>query len=466
MYDLLPEYIEKLELIAGNIQESNELQLYLEEEEETYYNQLKELYEPHINLVYEEVAANYPLQLIQLETILLNPLFEGLYLPRILGYSVLRGAINQNYKYVRPQDHFQTILETICNSANFDILKKRIGQTIQIGFALSSDIWVTNLLAKVTNKRVRNYLQGLKSDRLRVLKERQTAYARYERQFRNENFLSVTFPDTAAELTIEYTGLFRFLMYRIGHQENNASLYEPIDNFLAQEALIGTREHLQLAIIYGAFYADMPDASRKALATHFNAARKALPEADETVLEFLLELHANPDIALDPAADLRLAALVDRKIKDQLSAYYDLVETIHNGGYTNESTQEAIRAAYLNHEGLSNFNEGVRRTIFHYFARFVDNLEEEEYPEFFEITKLFAVYMGLFDNQKFNQDLKDLSMRYVRKLLKRYTDKRGKDYQDIKKFVSATFLDFNFLTEKEIVNLFKTRRKKRKPTEA
>ena len=71
----------------------------------------------------------------------------------------------------------------------------------------------------------------------------------------------------------------------------------------------------------------------------------------------------------------------------------------------------------------------------------------------------------MFANQQFNHDVKDLSMRYINRLLKRYTDKRGKDYQDIKKFVSTTFLDLKFLTEKEITEMFKTRRK-RKPTEA
>jgi hypothetical protein len=70
--------------------------------------------------------------------------------------------------------------------------------------------------------------------------------------------------------------------------------------------------------------------------------------------------------------------------------------------------------------------------------------------------------MEIFANQQFNQHIKDLSMRYVRRLLKHYTDKRGKDYQDIKKFVSTTFQDLNFLKEKEVVELFKTRRKKRK----
>jgi hypothetical protein len=71
--------------------------------------------------------------------------------------------------------------------------------------------------------------------------------------------------------------------------------------------------------------------------------------------------------------------------------------------------------------------------------------------------------MNIFGNQKFNQHIKDLSMTYVKKLLKKYVDKRGKDYQDIKKFVSTTFVDLAFLKEKEVVELFKSRRKKKKP---
>lgn len=461
MYELMPTYLERLETIAGEIQASEVLQQYLEEEEEEYFNTLKETFEPHINLVYQDVAAHHPLQLIHLERILLDTAFEGLFLPRILGFSVLRGTVDQRYKYTRPQHHFQDILLAICNSANFDILKKRIGQTIQIGFALSSDIWVTNLINAIDNRRVRHYLQGLKSDRLRVVEERQRDYARYNRQFLNENFLSVVFPDTPSELTIEYPSLERFLLYRINTQEDNNSLLEPLDAFVSNEALIGTKEHLKVSTLYGAFF-NLPDDSEVTLSEAIEKMRAELPDADEVQLEFLLYLHAHKDIKLTPEADLSLAAFYDRQSKDQLSEYFTIIEKIHTEGYTNESTQEAIREVYLNHEGLSAFNEGIRRTIYQYFATLVKNLEVTDYTSYFEVTKLFAVYMGLFGNQQFNQHLKELSMAYVRKLLKVYTDKRGKDYQDIKKFVSATFLDFGFLTEKEIVNLFKTRRKRKK----
>ncbi|MEZ4984877.1 MAG: hypothetical protein R2795_07545 [Saprospiraceae bacterium] len=464
MYELLPEFLERLETIAGEIQESEELHHYLEEEEESFYNTLKDTFEPVINDLYADVAARYPLQLIHLEQILLDPAFEGLFLPRILGYSVLRGTIDAEYKYTRPQHHFQDILLTICNSANFDLLKKRIGQTIQVGFALSSDIWVTNLVNAIENKRIRHYLTGLKSDRLRNISERKRDYARYERQFQHENFLSILFPETAAELTIEFPGVLRFLLYRLNEQPDNASLIAPLDAFVSNEALIGTKEHLCISAVYAGFM-EAPEASRKNLSKVLTTARGQLHEADEKLLNFLLALDENPNAKMSPEADLRMASLFDRKQKDQLSDYFAVLESIHQDGYTNETAQEVVRKAYLSHEGLSPFNEGIRRTIFRYFSTFVNNLELSDYPAFFDITKLFSLYMSLFGNQQFNQRLKDLSMEYVHKLLARYTDKRGRDYQDVKKFVSTTFVEFNFLDEKDITNLFKTRRKRKSSEE-
>ena len=95
----------------------------------------------------------------------------------------------------------------------------------------------------------------------------------------------------------------------------------------------------------------------------------------------------------------------------------------------------------------------------------MNNLDVTEYTEMFELSKTFPAYMKIFSNEQFNQDVKGLCMKYIKKLLKQYTDKRGKDYQDIKQFVQATFEELKFLKKKEIVELFKTRRKK-KPASA
>ena len=89
--------------------------------------------------------------------------------------------------------------------------------------------------------------------------------------------------------------------------------------------------------------------------------------------------------------------------------------------------------------------------------------EKEETSEGETRNLAIPVYMEIFSNQQFNQNIKDLSLIYVRKLLRFHTDKRGKDYQDIKKFVSATFIDLGFLNSKQAVELFKTKRKKKVP---
>ena len=460
MFELDQKYMDVLESLAGEIQESEELQKYLEDEEDEDYLRLKELYEPRIAMLFNEVAANDPLQLISFEKVLLDPAFEGLSLPKILGYSVLRGEVNEAVKYTRPQNHFKEVLLAICESANFDILRKRIGQSIQIGFALSSDIWITNLINSITNKRVRYFLQGQKLDRYRPPAARLEGLRRYKRQFRNDNFQSAEFPSKASELKILHSPLKHFLFYRVMLKANNSSIIPHLNSFVANPDFKGTKEHMEISVIYAAFFKRSED-DEKILFENLNEVRKSYPRFEEEFLDFMLELHYSDDINMTPEADQRLSSMLDKSIKDDLTKYFELTDLIHTKGYNQDEVQEACKVFYSQHEGLSTINECLRQTIFSYFSRFISNLEETAYADFFEITKLFPVYMEIFSNQKFNQNLKDLSMVYVRRLLKKFTDKRGKDYQDIKKFVSTTFVDFRFLKEKEVVELFKTRRKKR-----
>lgn len=465
MYELEKEYIEQLESLASEIQAADELNKYLEEEEEEYYNQLKDLFEPRIALLYNKVAADNPLQLIPLELLLLEPIFEGLFLPKVLGYSVLRGEINEKVKYVRPQEHFKEVLLAICNSTNFDILKKRIGQSIQVGFALSSDIWVTNLINIIENKRIRYYLQSQKLDRFRRPNDRLIGVNRYKRQFVNDNFQTTEFPDSRSGLKVLYSSLKNFLLYRVRINANNSSIIEPLKTFLENKEFHGLNEHIHLMVIYGMFF-ELTDLQQADLAGVFNDLREETEAFDQVVLEFLLDLFYKENIEVMPESDLRMGVIVDRDIEDKLSPYYNIIDEVHNKGFNTEEVQEAVKVYYHQNMGQSTVNECLRQVIFHYFKRYITNLGVGEYNSFFEITKLFPVYMGIFANQKFNQGIKEVCMKYVKKLLKRYTDKRGKDYQDIKKFVSRTFKDFEFLKDKEIVELFKTRRKKKPAPEA
>ncbi len=461
---LSENYYDRLNELAATIQESPLLAQYLEEEDDELYNEFRGVFEPQMAELHNQVAAEAPLQLAALERYMLDPAFEGLYLPRILGFAVLRGEVNNQFRYLRPNDHFKEVLLAIANSVHFDQLKKRIGQTIQVGFALSSDIWITNLLAQVENKKVRNFFLQQKNDRFRDHHEREQLYERYARQFRNELYFSAEFPETLGEMKANFSALRLFLLKRFAVGSDNSSLKDKIVAFLDNSEFYGTPEYLEMLSIYGLFMERTAD-EQKSFSTHFERERRAFPGFDKQFLRFLAELQGS-EVQIGSREDERMSRSIDKAYKDKLSEFYRIADKVHSLGYVHPDTIEAVQDFYNGHEGLSVESECLRHLILQYFERLINGLIEEEYADYFELNKIFGLYMKIFNNQQFNQAVEKQSMNYVRKLLLKYTDKRGKDYQDIKRFVSTTFVDFGFLTDKEVVDIFKTRRKKRASDEA
>jgi len=457
------QYYDRLNGLAADIQASPLLEQYLEEEEDELYQALRSEFEPLLAEQHALVSREAPLQLTTFERYLLDPAFEGLYLPRILGFAVLRGEINDQYRYVRPNDHFKDILLAIAGSVHFDQLRQRTGQTIQVGFALSSDIWITNLLANVDNKRVRQFLQQQKQERFRDLAEREAMYKRYARQFQSELYFSAEFPTTIGELKANFSALRQFLVKRFELGGDNNSLKPKMVAFLDNEAFQGTPEYLQMLAIYGNFM-DRDPQEQKDFSTHLERERRSYPQFDRAYLEYLSALQDTP-VLIGAKQDERMVKSIDKTYKDKLSDFYRLADKVHNLGYVHPDTMDAVQDFYNTHEGLSIESECLRKLILQYLDRLTRGLGEEEYPDFFELTKIFGVYMKIFNNQQFNQALKRSSMAFVGKLLVQFTDKRGKDYQDIKRFVSTQFVDFGFISEKEVVDLFKTRRRKRTSTD-
>ena len=459
MQDLDEKYYTRLQDIAGAIQESPTLAQYMEEEEDELYNELRQQFEPILSELHHLVAAEAPLQLVTFERYLLNEHFEGLYLPRVMGYAVLRGEISDQYRYVRPNDHFKDVLIAICSSPQFEQLKKRIGQTIQVGFALSSDIWITNLLGLVENKRVRSFLSAQKSDRFRDMRDRKDLYDRYSKQLRNEMYFSADFPTQQGEMKANFSALRQFLLKRFDSVGNNSSLNAQILGFLNNEQFHNTEEYMEMLAMYGNFM-DLDADTRAVVAKHFERERKTFPEFSEKFLRFILFLHHSNGIT--SVNDERMSAIVNKAGIDKISDFYRIADKVHSLGYVHQDAIDAVKDFYSSHEGLSVESECLRYLVFNYFKRLINGLTERDYADYFELNKIFGLYMRMFDNQQFNQDMEKVSMAYVDKLMKRYTDKRSRDYQDIKKFVAHTFTEFGFLRDKEVVELFKTRRKRKK----
>ena len=459
MENLNDKYVKRLDAIAKSIQDSPELAAYMDEEEDEQYNALRILFEPQIQPIYEEVAELHPLQLIDLERKLLDDKFEGMYLPRILGYAVLRGELNDNVMYLRPQDHFKALLLAISNSNNFDVLKNRISQALQLGFALSSDIWSSNIINSLVNKRVIYFLQSQKLEKYRDVRSRKTSFVKFAKQFESLNYYTSDFPKTVGELKVLTPGLKSFLYYRSDKKKDNTSLLPHLKELFSTKEFYGEKEFVELILLCGFFY-DLPKDIEKVMTSALNEMRETNKEFDEFFFNILEKMQESEHV-ISAENQKRFSNLVDKSKKDELSNYFKTLDIINSKGYIHESAIDAARDYYYQHEGLSIQNRCIRNAVFGNFRRVFGNLIPSEYAEYFELNKTITNYINIFSNQKFNQDVKTLSLVYIKKLIKFYTDKRGRDYQDIKKFVVSTFLDLGFMKQKQLTELFKTKRKKK-----
>ena len=457
MVALDKKYSDQLEALKGAIQSSEHLAKYLDEEEDEFYNALKDEFEPQIEALHVDVASNDPLQLIEIEKLLLDDGLEGLFLPRVLGYSVLRGAVNDNFKYIRPQEHFKNVLIFISNSSNFELLRQRIGKTVEVGFAFSSDIWITNLIAEIANKQVKGFLHDLKDPKYRDIRSRHTAYVKYIKQFLNFNYLTADLPTTAPEVKIEYRSIMNFLTYRATAGETpGASIYDYLTGLVTGDHLHGTSEDLEILMLIACRF-DLKTADKKKLAKRIGAYHDE--GSEEAFFSILLKLQSS-STGLDDAAYQRLLDVLGDTKMEKMKTFLELIKGVNASGYINPDAIEMARSYYNQNKGLSLENECLRNVMLAKFRAFMSALQPADYNDYFELNKTFIVYMNIFTNEKFNQSIKGLSMSYVKKLLKSFTVKRSKDYQDIKKFVSAVYLDLGFLKEKEIKELFKTKRKR------
>lgn len=461
MEALSPDYQQRLEDIKSAIQESELLSTYIDSEEQEDYAAFKEAFEPEVAALYQEVANIAPLQLESLEVALLDEGLEGLYMPRILGYAVLRPRVNSRGFYYRPQEHLRTVMQAIAQSAAFPELERRIGQGVTVALALSTNVWVSNLLEAIPNKIPRNFYVNNHNSSIRTPEQRLTVHARYARQFAKENFATASMPTSAEEATITFPDVLKFLEYRYGHDVDNSSLAEPLYALLTNEELKPVPGYKSVLTLTGMFQ-EMPTAYENKLRDILRgeAADAAFPDA---YFNFLASLHQGSSVQITAEVDRRMAQRVGTSGTGLVHQYYALIEKIHANGINHLETQDAIRVFISSQKGLSDVVECVRQTVLHYFTAMIGGLDTSNYNEFFEASKLFAVHFDIFDNESFKQEIRTLSTRYVKSCMKVFTDKRGRDYQDVKKFVQRQWVDLGFMTEREVTNFFKSKRT-RKPS--
>jgi hypothetical protein len=298
----------------------------------------------------------------------------------------------------------------------------------------------------------------------RMMEGRKRAYTRYLRQFRDKNYQAADFPNKKEQLPFLTNALKQFMLYRVSKDFDNTSIITPLHATATNEALADTHYLASILTVYAAYF-DISDEQRKELTEVISRERKSGKTFENELLSLLLELKANNKVQFGPDEERLLSQSIDKSIDDDLTRLFTLTDKIHNDGYVNTEVHEAIAEELLAHNGLSDFNNNLRQTVYGYFAKFAENIGVDGYGDWFElVNKQFPIYIKLFGNEAFTQQLKDLSLKYTRALIKAYPDKRGKQYREIKKTTMTTFQEWGFMSEKHLKEFFKTPRKK-KPVE-
>jgi len=205
-------------------------------------------------------------------------------------------------------------------------------------------------------------------------------------------------------------------------------------------------------------YFNLDGTDREEVYRIFNQDRKNDPNMVGDYFDFLLEMYDNK-IIFGPDNDKKVQSFIDPEFHDDILDYYELVNQLHVKGFMHADVMEGVKNYLAKFNGLSNQSEAIRQAILRYFKAWIENAGPEDYNDYFEYFKVYRTYMDLFNNESFNQSLEQTSYDYIRRLLKVYSDKRGRDYQDIKKFVVNTFTEIGFMSDKEAVEFFKTKRK-------
>jgi hypothetical protein len=288
--------------------------------------------------------------------------------------------------------------------------------------------------------------------------ERKAGFNSYSRQFAKFRYHTTVFPTNALENRALFYMMSTFLKSRAEVNEHNSSFVPQFVLYLNNEDYHFTREHtLLLGLLIN--YFDLDKKEHDKIKAILNKLRDASNFTD-VYFNFLLE-RFNSRLKINSECDKRVANFVDfKKADDELTRYYTMALTLASKGFMHENSIDSVQKVYGQYEGMSIFNECVRQMVLGYFSRFISNIEVDAYNDYFEIDKYYRVYMGIFNNEQFAQNLKALSMSYLKKLQKHHEDKRSKEYQEIRKFFSHQFSEYGFMKDKDITEFFKTKRKK------
>ncbi len=445
--ELQKEYLEKLNAIKTHLQDSEEYQTYLDEEDEESYNTLRAKIEPYLNALYLEVSKNQPMQILTLEEAMMDHQLEGLYLDKLMSYSILRAKLTPDTRFDRSQDILEKMILFMTESSSFDLIENSMRLPVRMTFALSSNIWSNKVIEQISSKRAKEYLRRQLKEAKRDDHARVVQYKGLKKRYAEVPYQTAEVPAVEnLNWKVEYDDFRRFLVRRVEADVDNSTLVPSIYEFLNNEKLKGADEQIELFILYSHFF-ELEDEDFENMEKILAEFQDKGEDFQNRYFELLSKLIDEVDLDIEKTAIV--SDLINKEKDDFLSNFYTLVASYSNRDHIDVELAEEIERYSHKYRELSPPIACFKKLLLYFIDQDIAKYLNEDYTQLFENVYIYDKLAESFLEKSYREEIGSVLDAHLNTLMFYFKAKTA-EFKAIKKLVSGTPVEFGFITMKEV----------------
>lgn len=451
-------YSKRLDAVKKFLSDSAEYQAYLESEEREEYKAVADKVEPYLQSLYNEIAEKNPMEIIEFEEILTDEALEGIFVDKLMYFTILRASVDENYRFERSQERLEELILFAAQSSSFEAMQRSLLLPVRLAFSLSSGIWGNKVIGKIKNKSAREFFQRQFGEATRDDHARAVQYRSLKKRFKEIKYQSASVPTDNINWKTEFADFRNFLVDRIGAGHDNTTVKASLYEFLENDAFKGTDEQIELLCIFIHFI-ELDDEDFDKVETVLNELRKG-EGFDESYFGILLKVM-KMDMPIDLDRIGIINDLLDTDHKDSLLGFYELLTNFSVKDFMDEEIVESVEIFSGRHRELSPIMTCFKHLLIRIIDAEVVKHLNDDYTQLFQSMHIYDGLAEAFLEKSYRQDIKEILVEYMKSLMF-YFEKGSTEYKAIKAMVMDAPVKNNFVTTKEVRALYRAQLKAEK----
>ncbi len=458
------EFITKFEAIKSFMMGHETYQNYIDQIDQESFDAMKATLDPYLMALFNDVAGKAPLQLIALEDLIMDEELEGLFLPEILTFNVLRASVNDKSKFTRTPDRLERIIRFICISPGFDFIKNTIRLPLRLSLVMSSSIWGHKLAESIQARRSREYILQQLQEARRDEHASALQYKRLRDTYRHIAYQSAPVPVPGSTWKIQYIDFRKFIIDRINHSQDNAALKPSIYEMLNEEYFSGSEEIIELLILLAHFF-ELEDDDFEAVEELFARFRANHSSFNEVYFDILRSLLLKDELTFSTSNAAIISDLLEStKGGDDLTEFYHLMTACDESELLTEDFVAKVELFSSQHRELVPVTSCLKIILLQIIDHEISEILGSDYTTLPDRIYLYDRIAEAFLEASYRESVAEVIVGHL-KVLMFYYDKSEPEFKEIKKMVGGTPVDYGFITMKEIRSLYRQHQAEQKTKE-